>query len=189
MPVNVQNLNVPEAPDPKGDLEKLLKDGGDKLYDVDYGDIIEDDEGKKIYASVEIRPATSDTIIKSVFKMDPTATYETEDGKLLADKDTTVEDAVTTLTDNHMEMLYGNHDYGGGVSGDTGSGEVGSPLPPGKPINVVSPLAIVSIRLIMYGRVMKGRILSAQAELRFMLQIMERLKLLAGITDMVIAYV
>ena len=126
-------------PDPKGDLEKLLKDGGDKLYDVEYGDIIEDDEGKKIYASVEIRPATSDTIIKSVFKMDPTATYETEDGKLLADKDTTVEDAVTTLTDNHMEMLYGNHDYGGGVSGDTGSGEVGSPLPPGKPINVVSP--------------------------------------------------
>lgn len=127
--------NFQRHPDPKKDLEDALQDNQAQLFDVEYGDIVENDDGKKVYASVEIRPATTDEIIKNVFKLDPSSTYQTEDGILLGDKDTTVEDAVTTFADNHMELLYGNHEYGGSVSGSAGygnygEGSLGLPLSP-----------------------------------------------------------
>ncbi len=136
--------NFQRHPDPKKDLEDALQDNQAQLFDVEYGDIVENDDGKKVYASVEIRPATTDEIIKNVFKLDPSSTYQTEDGILLGDKDTTVDDAVTTLADNHMEMLYGNHEYGGSVGGSAGygnygEGSLGLPMPPANcALNTVS---------------------------------------------------
>ena len=121
---------------PKKDLEEALSSHNGELYDVVYGDIVENDEGKKVYASVEIKPASSDKIMSSVFGMNPDDIYKTEDGVLLAGKDTRVGDVVTTTADNHMEMLYGNHDYGSGegsadgsgLMGTVGSGKLGNPL-------------------------------------------------------------
>lgn len=124
-------IEIQRHPDPKADLKKYMEGKNDILYDVVYGDIVTNDDGKKVYASVEIRPATTDTISRSVFGLDPDAMYQTEDGIPIADKSVTNEMAITTMTDCHMEMLYGNHDYGSGNSTEfatLGGGALGMPL-------------------------------------------------------------
>lgn len=117
---------------PEQDLRACLNNNDDKLYDIVYGDIVTNSKGQKVYASIEIKPASARTIISSVFGMDPDAIYQTEDGQVLGGKDTTVEQATTTLADSHMEMLYGNHSYGSTDSSEfsaSGSSVMGSPLP------------------------------------------------------------
>lgn len=120
---------------PKHTLRKALRDNKAKLYDVHYGEIVKDKKGRKIYANIEISPASANTIAKSVFGLNPKGIYQTSDEKEpIGAKDTTVSQAITTMTDNHMELLYGNHEYGGSA-GDAsisliynGSGRVGNPL-------------------------------------------------------------
>ena len=116
---------------PEMDLRACLSNNNDQLYDIVYGDIVTNSKGQKVYASIEIKPASARTIIRSVFDMDPDSIYQTEDGQLLGSKDTTVEQATTTLADSHMEMLYGNHTYGSTDSSEFSSdGSVmGSPIP------------------------------------------------------------
>lgn len=120
---------------PKVTLRHALRKNKAKLYDVHYGEIVKDKKGRKIYANIEISPASAKTIAKSVFGLDPKAIYKTsDDDKPIGAKDTTVSQAITTMTDNHMELLYGNHEYGGALQEGSislvynGSGKVGNPL-------------------------------------------------------------
>lgn len=120
---------------PKVTLRHALRKNKAKLYDVHYGEIVKDKKGRKIYANIEISPASAKTIAKSVFGLDPKSIYKTsDDNKPIGAKDTTVSQAITTMTDNHMELLYGNHEYGGALQEGSislvynGSGKVGNPL-------------------------------------------------------------
>ena len=66
---------------------------------------------------------------------------EDEESELLGASDTTNWDAVQTLTDDNMELLYGNHDEGDTsatgsvIYGNAGGGKLGYPLPKKYPIS------------------------------------------------------
>ena len=129
---------------PERTLKNAVKNHPELLFDVEYGDLIEkeikDNDGTRVvtyYSSIKITPIVSGDKAAALFDLDPEAEYRTqgEDGKLLGVTGMKVRDAVDTLTDTHMEFLYGNHDIGAGavygisgVFGNLGEGSLGNPL-------------------------------------------------------------
>ena len=87
------------------------------LFDISYGDIVEKD-GKKYYSMIEINPASSKTLCKEVFFMDPNAKFTTEAPTQLAGTrnrgkeeeigNISIKEAIQTQTDEHLALLYGN---------------------------------------------------------------------------------